>query len=106
MDFNPKISRICNQEEVDKYLAKYGFRLNLGIKVEFCPHGVDVLALPNDGVYMHSQVLALELRMPMTRFIRSVLTFYRVAPSQLSRVAWRTLLEFKDFCALYAPDTC
>ena len=54
MDFDPKTSRLHNQEEVDKYLANYDFRLNPGIKIEFYPHGVDVsLALPNDGVYMH-----------------------------------------------------
>ena len=54
IDFDPKTSRLRNQEEVDKYPTKYGFRLNLGIKVEFCPHGVDVSqAPPNDGVYMH-----------------------------------------------------
>ena len=35
MDFDPKISRLCNQEEVDKSLTKYGFRLNLRIKVKF-----------------------------------------------------------------------
>ena len=54
MDFDPKISRLCNQEEVDKYLTKYRFRLNQGVKVKFCPHGIDVSqAPPNGGVYMH-----------------------------------------------------
>ena len=38
MNFDPKTSRLHNQEEVDKYLANYGFRLNPGIKIEFCPH--------------------------------------------------------------------
>jgi len=50
MDFDLKISRLHNQE-VDKYLVNYDFRLNPEIKIEFCPHGVDIsLALPNDGV--------------------------------------------------------
>jgi len=85
MDFDPK----ARNQEVDKYLAKYGFHLNPGIKVEFYLH-VDVpLAPRNDGLYMHPQVLAMGLRLPMTRFGRSVLTFFRVAPSQLSSVAWR-----------------
>ena len=80
MDFDPKTSRLRNQEEVDKYLAKYGFRLDPGIKVEFWPHGVDVSqAPPNDGVYMHPQVLVLELRLSMTNFVCTVLSFYRVA---------------------------
>ena len=58
MDFDPKASRLHNQEELDKYLVNYGYRLNSGIKIEFYPLGIDVsLAPPNDGVYMHPQVL-------------------------------------------------
>ena len=55
LDFDSKTSKIHNQEVVDIYLASYGFRLNLGIKLEFYPNGVDVsLAPPNrKGVYMH-----------------------------------------------------
>jgi len=84
IDFDPKTSRIHNQEEVDTYLANYGFRLNIGIKIEFSPHSVNIfLALLNDGVYMHPHVLALGLRLQITRFIRSILTFYRIAPFQL-----------------------
>ena len=76
MGFDPKTSRLRNQEELDKYLAKYDFRLNPGIKVEFCSHGADVSQTPpNSGVYMHPQVPVLGLRLPMTRFICSVLTF-------------------------------
>jgi len=44
---------------------------------------------------MHSQVLTLRLKLPMTKFIRSVLAFHKVAPSQLSAVAWRMVLEFE-----------
>ena len=42
MDFNPKTSKLHNQENVNKYLARYSVCLNPEIKVEFCPHGVDV----------------------------------------------------------------
>ena len=42
----------------------------------------------------------------MTRFLRSVLTFYRVAPSQLLAMAWRMVLEFEALCALYPPEAC
>jgi len=67
---------------VDKYLANYSFRLNPRIKIEFCPQDIEVsLAPPNGGVYMYLQVLALGLRLSMTRFVCSVLTFYQVAPS-------------------------
>ena len=64
-------------------------------------------ALPNkDGVYMHPQVLALGLMLLLTRFVCSVLIFYRVAPSQLSVVAWHTVLRCKALCALFAPEVC
>jgi len=42
----------------------------------------------------------------MTKFIHSVLSFYKVAPSQLSAVAWRTVLGFEALCDLYAPEAC
>ena len=86
MDFDPKTSRLHNKE-VDKFLANYDFRLNSEIRIKFSPHGVDVsLASPNDGIYMHPQVLALELRLPMTRFVRSALIFYQ--PALLSFWQW------------------
>jgi len=37
MDFDPKISKLRDQEAVDRYLVSYGFRLNSGIKIEFLP---------------------------------------------------------------------
>ena len=52
------------------------------------------------------QVLTLGLRLPMTRFIRNVLTFYMVAPSQLSAVAWHMVLGFVALYALFAPEAC
>jgi len=42
----------------------------------------------------------------MTKFVRSVLIFYEVAPSQLMAVAWRIVLEFEALCNLYAPEAC
>jgi len=55
---------------------------------------------------MHPQVLALGLKLLMTRFVHSVLTFYRVTPSQLSVVAWRTILAFEALCVLFTPEAC
>jgi len=52
MDFDSKISKLHNQEVVDKYLAKYGFRLNPRIKVEFCPMVLTFLRLRLMMVYM------------------------------------------------------
>ena len=52
MDFDSKTFKLCDQEAVDKYLASYGFRWSLGIKIEFCPNDVDVTStLPDkEGV--------------------------------------------------------
>ena len=33
---------------------------------------------PNDGVYMHPQILALGLKLPLTPFVCGVLAYYRV----------------------------
>jgi len=108
MDFYLKTSKLCDQEAVDKYLAIYGFHLNSEIKIESCLHGVDVSSAPpkGEGVYMHPQVLALGLRLSMTKFVHSVLTFYKVTPSQLSAIAWRTILGFEALCDLYALEAC
>ena len=46
MDFDPKTSKLRDQEAVDRYLANYGFFSNPGIKIEFCPHNVDVFLSP------------------------------------------------------------
>ena len=44
---------------------------------------------PNDGVYMHPQILTHGLKLPLTKFICSVLTYYWIAP-------FVTLLEVID----------
>ena len=55
---------------------------------------------------MHLQVLALGLKLPMMKFVRSILAFYKIAPSQLSGVVWRTVLRFEALCILSVPDVC
>ena len=55
---------------------------------------------------MHPRVLALGLRLPMMKFVRIILIFYGVAPSQLLAVAWRTILGFEALCNLYTPEAC
>jgi len=55
---------------------------------------------------MHPLVLALGLRLPMAKFVRSVLIFYEVVPCQLLAVAWRTVLGFEVLCDLFAPEAC
>ena len=91
LNFDLKTSKLHSQEDVDKYLASYGFILNPGIKIEFCPHMVDVsLAPPNSGVNMHPLVLTLVLRLLMTSFVCSILAFYQVTASQFLAVAYDT----------------
>jgi len=76
MDFNPKTSKLRNQEEVDKHLASYDFHLNLGKNPRFAPMVLTSLwfRLIRMVIYA-SPGLALELRLPMTRFVCSVLIF-------------------------------
>ena len=44
-------------------------------------------SLPNDCVNMHPQILALGLKLPLTKFIRNILTYNMITHSQLSGVA-------------------
>ena len=107
MNFDPKATKLHNQEEVDEYLAKYGIHLSPGIEVEFCSQGTDfALPPPNGGVYMHSQILELRLKLSLTKFARGILSHYRVASSQLSGVAWYTVLGFKALYSLSVPEAC
>ena len=55
---------------------------------------------------MHPQILTLGLKLPMMKFIRNVSTFYRIVPSQLSGVAWRTVFGFEALCIMKVPDAC
>jgi len=58
-------------------LAKYAILLFPRIKVEFCPQGTNfALPLPNSDIYMHPQILALWLKLPLTKFIRDILSHF------------------------------
>ena len=101
MNFDPRTTKLHSQKDVREYLAKYGVCLSPEIEMEFFSEGTDfTLPSPNDDVYMHPQIMALGLKLPLTPFVRGVLAHYRVAPSQLSVVAWRTVLGFEALCAL------
>jgi len=53
---------------------------------------------------MHPQILALGLKLPLTKFVRGVLSHFRIALSQLSRVAWCTfVLEFEALLCYEKP---
>ena len=81
IDFDSKTFKIRDQEAVDKYLAGYGFCWSPGIKTEFYPIDVDISLAPHgkEGMYMYPLGLVLGLRLPMTKFVPSVLIFYEVA---------------------------
>jgi len=80
MDFDSKTTKLHCQE-VDEYLTKNGVHLSPRFKVEFCPQGTDfTLPPPNGGAFMHSQILALGLKLPLTKFVLSVLSHFRIAP--------------------------
>ena len=57
-------------------------------------------------VYMHPQILTLGLKLLPSKFIRRILTYYKIAPSLLSGVAWHTVLGFEARCALIVPNSC
>jgi len=53
IDFDPKTSKLRDQEAVDKHLTNYGFHLNSRIKIEFCLLTLDVSSTPpKEKVYM------------------------------------------------------
>ena len=55
---------------------------------------------------MQPQILALGLKLSLTKFACSVLSHFRVSPSQLLGVAWCTVLEFEALCTVSAPNAC
>ena len=63
MNFDPRATRRHSQADVDEYLERYCVRLSPGIMVELCPQDNEfVKSPPNSSVYMHPQILALELK--------------------------------------------
>jgi len=69
MDFHSKTT-LHSQNEVDDYLARYGVRLPSNIQMEWCPANTDFsVDPPVGGVYLHSQILVLGLRLPLTNLV-------------------------------------
>ena len=104
MDFDPATKTLHNQEEVEKYLLKYDVHLLLDVKVNWCPPGTNYTKAPKTSdIYLHPQVLALELSFPMTSFICNILHYYQAAPVA---GGWRVVQSFQALCNLYLPDSC
>jgi len=89
MDFDPKPFILSIQEDVDGYLMRHRGRLLSAIAVEFCSAKVDMkVEPPAGGMYFHPLILALEVSLPLTRFVRNVFGYYQVPPTQLAPGAW------------------
>ena len=54
------------------------------------------------SMYFHPQVLALRLHLPLTDFVRHVLAYYSVAPTQLMLGVWQTIIGFEALCEDFA----
>ena len=105
MDFDPTLKTL-RSEEVEAYLMKCGVHLPSNIKVEWCPLDTEYIKAPKAwwSVYFHPQVLALWLTFPITSFVRDILRYYHVAPSQLVAGGWCVVLSFQALCNMYFPD--
>ena len=51
--------------------------------VEWCPLKTNVTVAPHGSVFIHPQFLALGMKLPLTAFVRNILSYFKVAPSQL-----------------------
>ena len=75
--------------------------------LEWCPLKMDVTVAPlHDGVFINPQILALWMKLSLATFVRSVLSYFRVAPSQLTVGAWHILLGFEALCNRFLPEVC
>jgi len=106
MDFDPTPKILRSQKEVDEYLANYGVRLSSNGKAEWCPVKTDYTMAPKRGsIYLHPQILALGMKFLLTSFIRDLLHYFKVTPSQLVAGSWRIVLSFEALCDLFAHDS-
>ena len=73
-----------------EYLEKHRGPLPPGIEMEWCP--LRQISSSPKGVYFHPQVLTLRMQLSLPDFIHQVLSFYNIAPTQLTLGVWRTIL--------------
>ena len=94
--FNPPASAIPDDVGLEEYLAYHNGRIGDDIKVKLAPRKVDYTKAPEEegGVYIAAQVLALGVHLPLLSFVREVLSFYKLAPTQISPGSWRVVLGF------------
>ena len=61
---------------------------------------------PYGGMFIHPQILALGMKLPLIAFIHNVLSYFRVALSQLTVGAWLILLRFEALCNCFLLEVC
>ena len=105
MDYDPKPMPLRNPRDVLEYLAKNGIQLPPEI-MEWCPLKTDVMVPSHSGVFIHPQISALGMKLSLTAFVHSVLSYFRVAPSQLTVGAWRILLGFEALYNCFLLEAC
>ena len=94
--FNPPASSISDNVGLSEYLMHYNGRIGENIQIVLAPRKVDFTKAPSveGGVYIAAQVLALGVHLPLPSFVRKVLSFYQLAPTQISPGSWRVVLGF------------
>jgi hypothetical protein len=95
-EFDPPPSVLKNDDALMSYLAYYNGQIGDDVQVSMAPKGVEYQKAPDEagGVYFAAQVLALGAHLPLPDFVRKVLVYYRLAPTQISPGSWRVLLGF------------
>jgi hypothetical protein len=94
--FNPPASSISDNVGLSEYLMHYNGWIGEDIQIVLAPRKVDFTKAPSveGGVYIAAQVLALGVHLPLPSFVREVLSFYKLAPTQISPGSWRVVLGF------------
>ena len=86
LEFNPPASAIKDDDNLKVYLGYYNGRIGDDIQVALAPRQVDYTQAPREegGVYIATLVLALDVHLPLSDFVREVLVYYHLAPIQLA----------------------
>jgi len=73
MDFDPSPTILHNQEDIDYYLEYHRDPLPHGIIVVWCDPNVNFWDYVPRGVYLHPQVLAFGVHLPLSVLVHRVL---------------------------------
>lgn len=103
--FNPRPAPMINDEQMFAYLKRWKVSIGEGIKVTLAPVGINFKEAPAEvGVYFPILAMSSGAHLPLPNFARNVLTFYKLAPTQLKIGSWRVILGFEKLCQLCKLD--